>query len=45
MLEKVIRTLHKTIWREVETLGLYQFTQPELCLVLLYSLVKDSTNQ
>jgi len=36
MLEKLIRTLDKTIWREVETLCLYWFPQPELRLVLLY---------
>jgi len=45
MIEKVIRMLNKSLWREVETLGLYWFTQPELRPILLYSRVKDSTDQ
>jgi len=45
MLENVIRIFDKTIWRKVETLDLYWFTQPKLCPVVLYSLGKGSTNQ
>ena len=41
----VIRMLNKPLWREVETIGLYWFAQPELCPILLYSLVKGSINQ
>ena len=40
-----IRMLNKLLWREVETLDLYQFPQLELHPVLLYSLVKGSTNK
>jgi len=36
---------NKPLWREVEILGLYWFTQSELHQVLLYSLVKGSINQ
>jgi len=45
VIENVIRMLNKSLWGEVETLGLYWFTQPERCPILLYSLVKGSTNQ
>jgi len=37
--------LKKPQRRDVETLDLYWFTQPELRSVLLYSTVKGSTNQ
>ena len=45
MIESVIKMINKLLWRKVETLDLYWFTQPELHSVLLYLLVKDSTNQ
>jgi len=45
VIENIIRILNKPLWREVETHGLYWFAQPELCPILLYSLVKGSTNQ
>ena len=45
MTKSANRMLNKLLWREVATLGLYWFTQPELRLVLLYTIVKGSTNQ
>jgi len=45
VIESVIKMINKLLWRKVETLDLYWFTQPELHSVLLYLLVKDSTNQ
>ena len=37
--------LNKQLKREVETVGSYQFTETELCLILVYTIVKGSTNQ
>jgi len=45
MIESANRMLNKPLRREVETLGLYWVTQPELRPVLLYSTVKGSNNQ
>ena len=45
MTESANITLNKPLWREVGTRGLYWFTLPELCPVLFFSIVKDSTNQ
>jgi len=45
MIENAKRMLNKPSRRDVETLGLYWFTQPELRPVLLYRIVKGSTNQ
>ena len=43
--ENANRMLNKSLRKEVETLGLYWCTQPKLCLVLLYLIIKGSTNQ
>jgi len=43
--ESANRMLDKLLRREVETLGLYWFTQPELRPILLYKIVKGSSNQ
>ena len=45
MKESANTTLNKPLRKEVETLDLYWFTQPELRSILLYSVVKGSTNQ
>jgi len=45
MIESATRMLNKSLKREVETLGLYWFTQTKLRLVLLYTTVKGFTNQ
>ena len=44
MTESAKRILNKPLRREVETLGLYWFTQPELRPILLYTTIKGSTN-
>ena len=45
VIESVMRILNKPLWREIETLDLYWFTQLQLHPILLYSLVKGFTNQ
>ena len=39
------RMFNKLLRREVETLGLYWFIQTELRTILLYKIVKGSSNQ
>lgn len=41
----VLKNTQRSLKRVLETLTLYYFTQSELCLILLYKVVKGSTNQ
>ena len=45
MTESAKIILNRPLRREVETLDLYWFIQPKLHPILLYTIVKGSTNQ